>query len=158
MRKGLIVAGAFFVLFLFAGGMLVLLGAQSRDLAGSQAPPAQPVPGAAAGRAGGMSAVTLTAPAAGGAGAFDLNQVLETPSGLLYALSRQRGFLVSFDQGRTWSEPVRVLDWWGDGGYPSSVQLPDGQILTAYYAAKIEGHDRYHMGVVLWDPARSLRP
>lgn len=60
------------------------------------------------------------------------------------------------DEGRTWSEPVRVLDWWGDGGYPSSVQLPDGQILTAYYAAKIEGHDRYHMGVVVWDPARSL--
>jgi len=60
------------------------------------------------------------------------------------------------DEGRTWSEPVRLVDWWGDGGYPSSVQLPDGQILTAYYAAKIEGHDRYHMGVVLWDPARSL--
>jgi len=60
------------------------------------------------------------------------------------------------DQGKTWSDPVRVVDWWGDGGYPSSVQLPDGQILTAYYAAKIEGHDRYHMGVVVWDPTRSL--
>jgi len=60
------------------------------------------------------------------------------------------------DEGKTWSEPVRLLDWWGDGGYPSSVQLPDGQILTAYYAAKIEGHDRYHMGVVVWDPSRSL--
>jgi hypothetical protein len=62
------------------------------------------------------------------------------------------------DEGRTWSEPVRVLDWWGDGGYPSSVQLPDGQVLTAYYAARIEGHDRYHMGVVVWDPTRSLAP
>lgn len=60
------------------------------------------------------------------------------------------------DEGKTWSSPVRVVDWWGDGGYPSSVQLPDGQILTAYYAAKIEGHNRYHMGVVVWDPNRSL--
>jgi hypothetical protein len=63
---------------------------------------------------------------------------------------------VSSDEGKTWSDPARIIDWWGDGGYPSSVQLPDGQILTAYYAAKIEGHDRYHMGVVVWDPDRSL--
>ncbi|HID74662.1 MAG TPA: exo-alpha-sialidase [Planctomycetaceae bacterium] len=63
---------------------------------------------------------------------------------------------VSSDEGRSWSAPVRLLDWWGDGGYPSSVQLADGQILTAYYAAKIEGHTRYHMGVVIWDPVRSL--
>ena len=60
------------------------------------------------------------------------------------------------DEGKTWSDPVRLLDWWGDGGYPSSVQLPDGRVLTAYYAAKIEGHGRYHMGVVVWDPSRSL--
>ena len=62
----------------------------------------------------------------------------------------------SADEGKTWSDPMRVVDWWGDGGYPSSVQLPDGQILTAYYAAKIEGHSRYHMGVVTWDAKRSL--
>ena len=43
----------------------------------------------------------------------------------------------------------------GDGGYPSSVQLSDGQVLTAYYASGIDGHARYHMGVVLWDPAKS---
>jgi len=66
--------------------------------------------------------------------------------------------LVTSDQGKTWSDPVRVVDWWGDGGYPSSVELPDGQILTAYYAGKIEGHGRYHMGVVVWDPERSLSP
>jgi hypothetical protein len=63
---------------------------------------------------------------------------------------------VSSDNGKTWSDPSRVVDWWGDGGYPSSVQLPDGQVLTAYYAAKIEGHDRYHMGVAIWDPNSSL--
>ena len=59
----------------------------------------------------------------------------------------------SRDDGATWGEPVRVADFQGDGGYPSSVQRPDGQIVTAYYARKIAGHDRYHMGVVIWDPA-----
>lgn len=65
--------------------------------------------------------------------------------------------IVSRDEGQTWSDPIRVVDWWGDGGYPSSVRLPDGQILTAYYAAKIDGHDRYHMGVVIWDSKRTLK-
>ena len=63
----------------------------------------------------------------------------------------------SNDEGKTWSKPGRVVDFEGDGGYPSSVQLPDGQVLTAYYARKIEGHDRYHMGVVIWDPEKSAR-
>jgi len=26
---------------------------------------------------------------------------------------------------------------------------------TAYYASAIEGHPRYHMGVVVWDPQTS---
>jgi len=64
----------------------------------------------------------------------------------------------SADEGHTWSEPVRVLDFQGDGGYPASVQRADGQIVTAYYASRIEGHPRYHMGVVIWDPEQSLRP
>jgi hypothetical protein len=66
-----------------------------------------------------------------------------------------RGVDVRFsdDEGMTWSEPVRVLDFQGDGGYPSSVQLPDGQVLTAYYARRIASHNQYHMGVVVWDPA-----
>jgi hypothetical protein len=65
----------------------------------------------------------------------------------------------SDDEGRTWQEPIRVVDFQGDGGYPSSVQLPDGQVLTAYYASKIEGHSGYHMGVVVWDPqAAGPRP
>jgi Neuraminidase (sialidase) len=61
----------------------------------------------------------------------------------------------SDDEGATWSEPLRAVDFQNDGGYPSSVQLPDGQVLTAYYARKVEGHDRYHMGVVTWDPAKA---
>ena len=64
---------------------------------------------------------------------------------------------VSSDEGKTWSEVVRVVDWTSDGGYPSSVQLPDGQILTAFYARRVTGHDRYHMGTVIWDPQKSLK-
>ncbi len=62
----------------------------------------------------------------------------------------------SDDAGETWSDPVRVVDFEGDGGYPSSVQLAGGQVLTAYYAGKIEGHARYHLGAVIWDPEASL--
>lgn len=66
-----------------------------------------------------------------------------------------RGVDVRFsaDEGKTWSRPVRVVDFQEDGGYPSSVQLPDGQVLTAYYASKTAYHGRYHIGVVIWDPA-----
>ena len=43
--------------------------------------------------------------------------------------------LISYDGGRTWSEPLVISqeapDW--DLGYPSSVELPDGSILTVYY-------------------------
>ncbi len=62
----------------------------------------------------------------------------------------------SDDEGKTWSSPIRVVDFEGDGGYPSSVQLPNGEVVTAYYAREIEGHDRYHRGVVIWDPEQSL--
>ena len=63
----------------------------------------------------------------------------------------------SDDQGQTWGAPFRVVDFEDDGGYPSSVQLPDGRVLTAYYARRIAGHDRYHMGVVVWDPTSTRR-
>ena len=110
MRRLLIVAAAFFVLFLFAGGMLAILGAQSREVGGAQVPMAQA--GRTAVLPAAIGAVGLGAPAAGGT--FDLNQVLETPTGLLYALSHERGFLVSLDRGRSWIErneglPRRVV-------------------------------------------------
>jgi hypothetical protein len=56
------------------------------------------------------------------------------------------------DAGKTWSPPRRIADFLGDGGYPSSVQLADGSVVTAYYASKASYHGRYHMGVVVWDP------
>jgi len=42
---------------------------------------------------------------------------------------------VSADQGRTWSEPIIIS---GDGaggdlGYPSTVQLTNGSLLTVWY-------------------------
>ena len=70
------------------------------------------------------------------------------------------------DAGKSWSYPVVLLsaphrDWHKtDCGYPSSVQLDDGSIVTAYYfgpkqpkwaAYGLPWHQRYHMGVARWD-------
>lgn len=48
------------------------------------------------------------------------------------------GVLVSRDLGKTWNEKERVLLGWDsvsqDTGYPSTVQLDDGAIVTMYYA------------------------
>ncbi len=62
----------------------------------------------------------------------------------------------SDDEGKTWSDPIRVLDFKGDGGYPSSVQLSNWQLVTAYYTRKVASYDHYHMGVVILDPEKSL--
>lgn len=58
----------------------------------------------------------------------------------------------STDNGYTWGLEHRIIDDIHpiDGGYPASVQLSDGRILTAYYAKSVECHQRYHMGVVIW--------
>lgn len=70
------------------------------------------------------------------------------------------GYRLSEDGGRTWSEPANLQDsghrtdmkWpHSDGGYPASVQLDDGQIVTAWYSSAAPGvHERYHMGVAVW--------
>jgi Neuraminidase (sialidase) len=48
------------------------------------------------------------------------------------------GVMLSRDQGKTWDEEHRVLIGWDslgvDTGYPSTVQLDDGTIVTMYYA------------------------
>jgi sugar lactone lactonase YvrE len=57
----------------------------------------------------------------------------------------------SKDDGRTWSEPVRLARSFGtDCGYPSSVQLADGRIVTAYYAKDAPEYTGYHMGCAVW--------
>jgi hypothetical protein len=37
-----------------------------------------------------------------------------------------------------------------DGGYPATVQLADGTLVTAYYCKGTPAHTRYHVGVVRW--------
>lgn len=62
------------------------------------------------------------------------------------------GARLSADNGKTWGNPIVLVTLEGatDGGYPASVQLSDGTIVTAYYASGIKTHMRYHMGVVRW--------
>jgi hypothetical protein len=70
--------------------------------------------------------------------------------------------MLSADGGETWSKPVRIVDWNGlDGGYPSSVQRGDGEIVTAYYSSALAGdpadsRKNYHMGVVAWNLDRTF--
>ena len=64
------------------------------------------------------------------------------------------GVRVSTDAAKTWppvSLPIaRALNF--DCGYPSSVQLRDGRIMTAYYAKGTPTHPKtYHMAVVFWN-------
>ncbi len=60
----------------------------------------------------------------------------------------------SEDEGKTWGPPARIADApFSDCGYPSSVQLPDGRIVTAYYT-KISEDYHYEMRVAHWDPER----
>jgi BNR repeat-like domain len=75
---------------------------------------------------------------------------------LCYSM-RHRGFYgigarVSEDGGRRWSFPMVLvsLEDTCDGGYPSTVELDDGMLVTAYYANATRTHNRYHMGVLRW--------
>ena len=64
------------------------------------------------------------------------------------------GYRTSRDQGRTWSRPTRILNLeeTTDGGYPATVEMADGTLLTAYYSNRVPQHQRYHMGAVRWVP------
>ena len=70
--------------------------------------------------------------------------------------------MISADSGVTWSDPIRLIDWNGlDGGYPSSVQRADGEIVTAYYCSALpdepaDSYKGYHMEVIVWNAARSF--
>ena len=62
------------------------------------------------------------------------------------------GVMISADQGKTWQSPRVLVDFETatDGGYPASMEMPDGVIVTAYYCNGIPAHQRYHMGVARW--------
>ncbi len=50
-----------------------------------------------------------------------------------------------------WSPPARLAQSnSGDCGYPSSVQLADGRVVTAYYSKSAPEYDGYHLGVAVW--------
>ncbi len=74
------------------------------------------------------------------------------------------GARISDDGGRTWDSPRLLVQFgvgdWIDGGYPSSVEISDGTLVTAYYCNGIESHQRYHMGVIRWKPGADgkMRP
>lgn len=59
---------------------------------------------------------------------------------------------VSEDAGRTWSEPMGVSEdgAGGDLGYPSTVQLTDGSLLTVWYEL-IEGSPRAVLRQARWE-------
>jgi hypothetical protein len=67
--------------------------------------------------------------------------------------------MFSDDRGDTWYRPARFIltsDAIHDHGYPSSVQLDDGTIVTTYYATGNRLHPEIdnHLGVVRWhEPA-----
>jgi len=59
---------------------------------------------------------------------------------------------LSSDNGVTWGEAIRISDTIGnaDCGYPSSVQLKNGDIVSAWYSKATAEHNGYHMGASIW--------
>lgn len=67
--------------------------------------------------------------------------------------NRQNGNIearLSNDDGKSWGAPLRLFQASGDMGYPSTVQLSDGRLVTVFYAHRSVMHDGYHMGAVGW--------
>ena len=56
-------------------------------------------------------------------------------------------------ESEEWNTPMVIADFGNayDGGYPSNVQLDNGEIVTAYYCSPNQVHEHYHMGVIIWD-------
>lgn len=58
---------------------------------------------------------------------------------------------VSEDRGRTWAEPIVISDDGnGDLGYPSTVEMPDGELLTLWYEAKRPGAPMSVLRLARW--------
>lgn len=71
--------------------------------------------------------------------------------------AEQFGVLAKFtsDEGKTWTEPLRLAHTISsDCGYPSTIQRADGKLVTAWYSKSSENHERYHMGVAIWEAPR----
>ena len=58
---------------------------------------------------------------------------------------------VSADGGRSWGEPMRIVELQpADLGYPATVPGEGGTLVTAWYSAGVAAHQRYHMGAAVW--------
>ena len=69
--------------------------------------------------------------------------------------SRMPGMLgvqarLSQDGGENWSDPIMLANGLDspDCGYPSTLELEDGRLVTIYYSQSSPGHKRYHMGAL----------
>lgn len=59
---------------------------------------------------------------------------------------------ISNDGGKRWNQPFRIAatpHW--DCGYPASVQLPNGEVVTVFYT-RISHEHHYEMRAARWDP------
>lgn len=100
---------------------------------------------------------TWSAPKSVGLDGFPPHLLRLADGTLLTAYGRRHGergeyACLSDDQGRTWdvANEIKLAGHWSsDIGYPSSVQRPDGTILTAYYQSEREGEPPCLMGT-LW--------
>ena len=60
---------------------------------------------------------------------------------------------LSDDEGESWGAPLRIAHApRGDCGYPSSVQLSGGKVVTAFYTQVFDGF-HYEMRSATWNPA-----
>ncbi len=74
---------------------------------------------------------------------------------LTYGNRREATIEVRFsqDNGHAWSKPATLFSTSrGDMGYPSTAQLPDGRLVTIFYAQGSPLRDGYHMGAIGWKP------
>lgn len=62
------------------------------------------------------------------------------------------GIKMSKDNGQTWGKTRLLINdlTSSDCGYPASVQLKDGSVMTVFYAKGNATHHRYHMGTIIW--------
>lgn len=65
--------------------------------------------------------------------------------------------IFSSDNGKTWVDDRMIAPWVGwDIGYPSSVQLDDGRVMTVFYQANYPNH-KPTIKYAIWDPAYKPR-
>ena len=100
---------------------------------------------------------TWTEPRSVGLDGFPPHLLRLSDGRLLSSYGRRMGEIgeyacLSDDQGRTWDVENEIKlagHWSADIGYPSSVELPDGKILTVYYQSESMGEAPCLMGT-LW--------